>query len=107
MTSCRLILYSSFAIILSALMLPSFFSDIALGIPNRYFGPNQPPISNAGTTTQPKCFDIPGAGMTVVHVYGTSNAKQTTTNNTATAPVNIPEAHHQSRCVFNHFAVCT
>ena len=50
---------TSFAIIVSALMLPSFFSDIALGITNRYFVPNQPPISNAGTTTQPLIYQEP------------------------------------------------
>ena len=48
MTSSRFILYSLLAI-MSALMLSSLFNDTALGIPNRYFAPHRPPISNPGT----------------------------------------------------------
>src|ERR1700730_16473070 len=47
------VLYSSFAVILSALMLSSLINDIALGIPNRYYVPlkpvvNHPPVVKAG-----------------------------------------------------------
>jgi chitinase len=39
---------SLFAIV-SALMLSSLFQGICFGIPNRYFEPHRPPISNPGT----------------------------------------------------------
>jgi hypothetical protein len=48
-TSSIFILPASLFAIVSVLMLSSLFNDICLGIPNRYFEPHRPPISNPGT----------------------------------------------------------
>ena len=48
-TSSKFILSASLFAIVPALMLSPLFNNICLGIPNRYFEPHRPPISNPGT----------------------------------------------------------